>query len=365
MGAFCLPHAIIARNEHSESWTAFFTFVTRTHGLLDDQRNTIISDREKGLLHALNKVFRNAKGFQCSRHRRGNIAGRYGRAAVQAFNECVYATSSVQLESLKGAAVAFLSLSAKNYILNVIDEHQFPVARVDNGGILYERYTNGISEAMNSANMGARVRGMDMFNALVSLERERSLKNQNIARTLRHGLTDFARNKYAEIERQSGATSVSALTGTVTSTISRKTFVVKLSEDFDSPGGLFGSCSCGIPHVQYFPCGHVIAFARTKGYGQHKIIPVELQSRQLRSQYPADLDFPNVCKEEAQLLGADHRIHLAPELPRKPGRPRKRRLLSAQERKARERVYLCTIYKPNSHNMSTCPQSSPTEAVHE
>lgn len=84
MGAFCLAHGIISDNEDKESWTAFFQFVVRVYPSLDDQANTIVSDRDKGLLRAFTDTFSDAGGFQCSRHEWGvagmfPVAGEYPR----------------------------------------------------------------------------------------------------------------------------------------------------------------------------------------------------------------------------------------------------------------------------------------------
>ena len=57
------------------------------------------------------------------------------------------------------------------------DEHQYPVASiVSSSAKMYGKSTNGMSEAMNSANRPCRVRGMDLFNAfakLIEMEKER------------------------------------------------------------------------------------------------------------------------------------------------------------------------------------------------
>lgn len=216
---------------------------------------------------------------------------------------------------------------------------------------------------MNSANMVARIRGMDMFNAvaaLVMLERARFIKHQTDAENLRHVFTDFARIKYAEMETKSSTVVANVQTDfrrIVKSLLTRKTYQVEMKNDNDSPGGLFGSCSCGTSLIDYLPCEHMVAFARQKGYSEHKIVPIEYQSRRYRTQYPVSLKFEAICKDEAKHADADTKLFLAPEFPRQPGRPRKRRIQPAIERNKRTRINLCSICKSRGHNAATCPQA--------
>lgn len=160
---FFIAHAIIAGNEDCESWTAFFEFVCRVFPSLDDHENTIVSDRDKGLIKAFSKTFDNAHGFHCSMHRHGKIVGRYGKAVGEVYMRCIRALSVPELDRIKRTAVQSPEGKVKDYFLSVSDEQLFPCSRTANGEFMYGRSTNGISEAMNSANMRARVQGMDMF----------------------------------------------------------------------------------------------------------------------------------------------------------------------------------------------------------
>ena len=66
---------------------------------------------------------------------------------------------------------------------------------------MYGKSTNGMSEAMNSANEPCRVEGLDIyqpFGKLVSLEKRRFDKNLENAETRIHRLSEYARVKYEQ-----------------------------------------------------------------------------------------------------------------------------------------------------------------------
>lgn len=72
MGAFCLGHAILAGNEDSECWKSFFSFIHGVYPLLDQAQNTIVSDRDKGLLKAFcRKAFCRRKRLQKGQKKTG------------------------------------------------------------------------------------------------------------------------------------------------------------------------------------------------------------------------------------------------------------------------------------------------------
>ena len=130
MGAFCIAHAIIAGNEDKQSWTSFFQFVLEHYPQINHVNTTIVSDRDKGLIGSILSVLPSVTGFYCSRHRAGNIAGRFNRAAVVAFNLAVQAKTLEALEEIKTHRIGALPSRAKSYIEAVADELQFPIARI-------------------------------------------------------------------------------------------------------------------------------------------------------------------------------------------------------------------------------------------
>ena len=359
MGAFCLAHAILAGNEDKRSWSSFFQFALEHYPCLNQSTTTIISDRDKGLLHAIDLVLPCASGFYCSMHRSDNI-GKFGKQAKAVYLEAVRAKTMEELNRIKNRKIAHLQQSARNAIYSVIDELQFPIARIVTGAKMYGKSTNGMSEAMNSANRPARVRGLDIFNSfgkLIDLEKRRFDENQMKARARTHRLSEYARLKFVENEEQSVNCDIESTdenSSVVLCIATQKAYNVVFPSRERGPGNLYASCSCGYTEVNYFPCKHAIAAARERGFADYEIVPEEYQTRNLRSQYNSSLNFRSVSLFQAKSMEKDSSFRLPPDIPRKRGRPQKRRLLSATERFKRRRTYLCSKCRGKDHIARNC-----------
>lgn len=198
----------------------FFQFVVRVYPSFDDQANTIVSDRHKGYILSVMLADFIALVID-ARTSQSDTGDQLFRHSMN--------SSIPELDRVKETYINALPDAVMSYIISIPHQHQFPAARVAEQALMYGRSTNGISEATNSANMRARVRGMDMFNvlvALVSMERARSMENQSTARTLLHQFTDFARKKYAAQEALATKGTVrgrNTLSGSFVFNVNRKT----------------------------------------------------------------------------------------------------------------------------------------------
>ena len=360
MGAFCLGHAIIGGNEDKQGWTDFFRFSREHYPWLNSSTKTIISDRDKGLLNALSSVFPNACGFYCARHRAENITKQFGKEAEDAFNAAVSSMTLQQLQDVKQNQIGKLSVRAKAYIYLVQDEMQYPIARVILGSSkMFGKSTNGMSEAMNSANRPARIRGLDMFNAfakLIEMEKKRFNANKNDAERRAYPLTEYARKKYEETLRRAEncrVESSDAYAAVVMSLSSRKTFRVELTGNQSGAGTLFGSCSCGRSEMVYFPCEHMASFAVMEGFADFEIVPIEYHTRRYRDQYPSSILFVSVSSDDAKSRSPNLALRVSPHLPRKRGRPQTRRARSFMERRFK-RPRLCSKCCLPRHTAPKC-----------
>ena len=70
---FPVALAIIFGNEDKEGWTRFWKFVRRIHPTIQEPKNTIITDQQKGSIPALADVLPDVVNFFCSFHRCENI----------------------------------------------------------------------------------------------------------------------------------------------------------------------------------------------------------------------------------------------------------------------------------------------------
>ena len=116
------------------------------------------------------------------------------------------------------------------------------------------------------------------------------------------------------------------------------------------------TCTCGFFREYGVPCRHFCAAVVTaKGFPQHFVVP-ERRLESLRATYvgfitPVDTSF----------LEDDHMK--APEVPKKRGRPRVKRIPSALERGPKERrTYVCGICHQTGHNSRTCPNQKATDS---
>ena len=360
MGAFCIAHAIIAGNEGKRGWKQFFGFVRENYPSLNRPEVTIISDKDKGLLSSLSAVFPRAGGFYCSKHRSDNIAKKFDGKSVSAFNKAVRATTLQELYRIKNDEIRSLpSMRARRYILDVPDSMQFPVSRIALGSTMYGKSTNGMSESMNSANRPSRVRGLDMFHAfakLIEMEGDRFRQHKESAHNRAHVLTEYAFKKYCELLVKSRNFTVDFYSGheaTIKCKRSNSLFNVVLPEARCGPGSLFGSCSCGTPEFEHFPCEHILTFAQMKEFHQHEIVPLEFQTRTYRSQYDSNLSYADVSVYIARSKPSDPILRLPPDIPRKAGRPRKRRAKSVLERNSKRRR-LCSKCRVPGHTAANC-----------
>lgn len=90
MSAICIAHGIVSGYEDESGWMKIFPSFIQFYPFFNQLIVTDISNRDKGLPNAINTQSYTASGFYRSRHKFGNIAGRYGKAIVDAFNLCLY-----------------------------------------------------------------------------------------------------------------------------------------------------------------------------------------------------------------------------------------------------------------------------------
>lgn len=98
-------------------------------------------------------------------------------------------------------------------------------------------------------------------------------------------------------------------------------------------------------------CSHRCSCQKTN-YAMHLISSEAYQTRRFRLQYTADMIYKTVSAEEAKMTEPDTLLQFLTGLPRKPGRPRKRRTASALPRNSKKRTNLC---KGHGHRKTTCP----------
>ena len=93
-------------------------------------------------------------------------------------------------------------------------------------------------------------------------------------------------------------------------------------------GSFFGSCDCGVPRVDGFPCQHMIAVCksgRIEGLNESNIMPYWWHTSHWRKQYPRGVSVGSNFSIEMMKNGErDDRYKLCPAIsgPNKTGRPK-------------------------------------------
>ena len=93
-------------NETTEDWEHYWNYVKDTHPILEDYKNTVITDQEKGLIELIKQVIPAVGHFHNSYHRSQNIlklvkGGNQPNSCLWLCNKCMKATNTEQLQKIK------------------------------------------------------------------------------------------------------------------------------------------------------------------------------------------------------------------------------------------------------------------------
>lgn len=366
--AVCLCHAIIVGNENETGWNIVFNFLIKNFPGINNGCYTIITDRDKGLSSAMKNPEFKIRSFYCTFHRAENIKKRFGCRAVALFWKMVRCRSTALLNMVKKEVIDKLSENAASYLLNELDETQFPISCVENGGSLYGHTTSGLVESMNNANMSARVKHMDIFNSileLVKLENDRYSNFQKESHIREHSLTEFARKKYLSLQNEFNNYHIKC-TGTHSSKIGiEQKFVVTeksnlehsyVTLSFTNQTSCYNySCTCGDIEYNNFPCVHSVLCADRLGVLESKMVPFWFTTSNWRLQFPSNTESNLIDLSKVKSEGMKHDIKEPILVQRKAGRPAEKRIKKASFK--RKHLYLCSSCRKPGHTYASCPEN--------
>jgi len=272
---------------------------------------------------------------------------------VQMFDELCYAPTIAKLHDLKDSAkYKSLSGNSKAALESLDDQRQFLASAARAGAQTYGKATSQAVESLNAAILPAR--HLDLVSSilmLLELELKRYEKNHAKAWMSLGRNTPWATKKLEELAGNLGTVEDLHDESTVTETCyllkvnaSDKQYRVKLSRPLEGGNDdtLFGSCTCGIPMRDNFPCAHMRTVARIRMLPERSLVPVEFTVGAWRKQYPNELAFHTVSKQ--QLLaeytanpGDGDSLAYPPACPPKKGRPSCKRVRNAVELAATRR----------------------------
>ena len=355
---FPVAIAIIFGNEDKDGWTRFWKFVKNIHPSIDDPRNTIITDQQKGSIPALNDVLPCVVNFFCSFHRRQNITkyvkgGTGPYSCMWFYNLLINAKLPQTIDRHKFDHSNEMQDQALRFLNSVNDYQQYPAARCDLhvDACMHKRTASSSVEAMNHANESVRDRSaVDPINSLIlllHLEDKRYKGHLEAAWGRDHELTPYGANLIGEAFKkvilrdyhidvhQLGVEHICRVNRLVST--NQYTCVIPMFANEDS---YFGSCTCGVPKVDGVPCVHMIAVVksnRIEGLNESNIMPYWYHTSHWRKQFP---EGSNVCAgnitlsilRETHRPAKDYKLCPGISAPRKGGRPKKvLRLKSAIE----------------------------------
>ena len=356
--AVLLAHGFSCDNECNESWSQFFEFLKNTYPALDVNWTTMISDQSKGLQAAFLQVFENALPFYCMDHRAENVLKKAKTEGKDLYKRCALAKNEAQLQVAKAAVenAEQLTTSQKDYILKLdglSDSSQFLYSRAaqqeedtrgGGGGKLFGRTTSQTVESMNNANKAYRF-SPDIFSGvliMLSQLRRRYVEHQMSAQDRRHPLTPFAAKLFEdtkeELKHVTVRTLIGQADGLVYDVLNKNEFNCCLTSM---------SCQCGYPVTHNFICRHLMKLARYVGEDPLELATAHFShysSARWQEQYPLGTVVNIPSKAEITDVGTGDENLLVPLCRRiQPGRPKKKRKLSALRNETPRRAIRCSV----------------------
>ncbi|KAE8217669.1 hypothetical protein CF319_g8294 [Tilletia indica] len=312
----------LVRSESQDTWDWFLRLLLVACPTLSLSSTTIISDRQKGLLNAIENVLpETTEGFCCWRLAE-NVKKHYGAEARRLFWPLVYAATEAKFKDCMETLRQHKS-GAADYLADTAVPHKhwasyaFPGRRFDH-------VTSNLSEIANSALRRHReLPPLQIMASIYDYEMMHFHKRASAAARWQQGLAPHPYElflKAVELARRMNVSSASGLTGLVTSS-SGKTYEVKLPHTPAGPETI--SCSCGYPDLMLLPCAHVCCFAASQRLDVVPYAASYYKATQWKDTYA--VPYVPVSREDLDASSIE-----APAVAKKRGRPQVKRREAGQ-----------------------------------
>ena len=231
--------------------------------------------------------------------------------------------------------------NALRFLGSISDYQQFPAAQCAMGDdiCMYQRTASSAVESMNRANERVRDRtAIDPINSLIlliKLEAMRFEKHRDKAWSCADDLTPhgqkLARDAFQKVNVRDYQIKISQEIDRYCCVVNRLTSSNKYTTHipvFDTNGSFFGTCTCGVPRVDGFPCQHMIAVCksgRIDGLDESNVMPYWWHTSHWRKQYPQGVSVGSNFSIDTMRAGEqDNKYMLCPAIsgPNKAGRPK-------------------------------------------
>jgi hypothetical protein len=363
---FPLAYAVVDA-ENNDNW-AWFVESLRTviqqhaQAYLVPGKLTFVSDRQKGLLEAVDQVFPDSPHGYCLRHLHENFHKQFPNKllkellykAARAISEEVFNDIIQQMHDVNPASVKWLLKHAdpKHWV-----EFYFP-------GHRYGHITSNIAESLN---------------AWLSEAREKPI--MAMFEQIRHQLMEwFSERRQLDLNTEGILVSrVAKDIQTLISTYSRRYRILAANDDvyeIFSPETarnyivqvIGRTCTCCSWQTSGIPCVHALAVSLNRGDDPQTYAHSFFQLNAYRGIYGNTIFPPNTDVADTiatYMIPSDHESNntdsdeglLPPHTRRAPGRPKKRRIRSGTEGGDRgKRVFRCGRCGKEGHSRRTCAE---------
>ncbi|KAL5779074.1 hypothetical protein ACOSQ2_009811 [Xanthoceras sorbifolium] len=339
------PIAIcIAEGETKDSWCWFMEQLHMHIGLEETRRVTFITDRQKGVLSAIERHWSTSSNRYCVRHLianmqmryKGQLTANYTWEAANASNRLSFMECMAKLKEVHADAHDYMmGINLHNWCVHLFDRH-----------VKSEHTTNNITEGFNS--WIDKYRGLP---ALLMLEclRRKMMKRMHLrlerASKWESVIPPKIRKKIAD--RQDEARFVTVLCASVNEFEVKdgsRYFIVKLDKN---------SCDCGLWEVSGIPCKHALAVIIGKRLHVEDYVDQYLTRDAYVRTYSHVI---HPIPSEDQWPESTEGVVMPPQKRRLPGRPKKSRKRAADEPQKQKRSSSgkCSKCGEYGHNVRTC-----------
>lgn len=335
----------VVDNENTESWTYFMEKLYEQIGCNGGEGLCFMSDRQKGILNALERVFPHALKRYCCRHIYSNFKQKFpGMLLKKEFWAACRSANQVDFNNHM-AEIYSISPAAHKWLLQIPvvcwAKHCFPVQ------IKCSHVTNNMSESFN--NWISNFRGMPIVRMLEEIRRKIMIlihKRYEQANTWQDELPPLVRRKVIEARVESRTLSVifgHDKTFEVMEDISKRC-VVDLGTKH---------CDCGEWDVSGLPCKHAMCCIDAMRYNVNDYIHRLLKKTAFKKTYSHQL---HPVPDESRWPLLLHDNLLPPLVIRAAGRPQTKRKMEAGENKAfkRSSSVRCSKCDEWGHNVRSC-----------
>ena len=377
----------VAGNETAESWKIALDFAKQNLPSFDVAHQVLLTDGSKGAADAMS-TFDHAHHFLCSNHRHEN-AKKFGKDPAMLYNQCVQATSMLELQSLLSVCDGKLQGFIKKHALHM----QFPIALLETHRIsLHGVTTTNSVESVNNAALLSRQANSEfnLITGLVEMMHKHYYSHKEKCWSTKSTLPPTVARKInalgeaATKNRGHAPGWIKAIGNHTYNMLARHTTTGYVTTNLATES--LDKMCCAAPRLKQFPCIHIVSAMLFEGadvastcddVSPPHVHPSDTKAAWQR-QYPESTKF-ELPQQDDNVLASAHQAHdssllltpfddehqhvlCAPFIPIPAGRPtNKRKQAFKKSKQPTEQCSKCGFW--GYHNAATCKGRSEMPAA--